>query len=195
VRLADLVRRRRMVRRYRPDPVDTATLERILDLARHAPSAGHSQGQHFVVVRDHATRRRIAALCREPEYLARGFEPWLSCAPVHVVPCVDPRAYHRRYAEPDKAASRGPDAWDVPFWHVDGGAALMLLLLAVVEEGLAAGFLDVPDPGALRALLDIPGEVLPLGLVTIGHPGEDRRSGSLARGHRPLSTIVHDERW
>jgi nitroreductase len=195
VRLADLVRRRRMVRRYRPQVVDPVALERVLDLARRAPTAGHSQGQDFVVVRDPVTRRRIAALCREPAYVARGFEPWLSSAPVHVVPCVDPRAYRRRYTALDKAGSRGPDAWRVPFWHVDGGAALMLLLLAVVEEGLAAGFLDVAEPEALRALLGIPDEVLPLGLVTIGHPAQDRRSGSLMRGRRPLHEVVHEERW
>jgi nitroreductase len=70
----------------------------------------------------------------------------------------------------------------------------MLLLLGAVDEGLAAGFLAVPaDP--LRALLGIPEDVDPVGLVTIGHPAPDRRSGSLARGRRPSDEVVHRGRW
>lgn len=189
-----LLRARRMVRAYTGEPVDEAALERILDAARRGPSAGFTQGQSFVVVTDPGTRRAIAAACGEEEYLARGFNPWISSAPVHVIPCTDPSAYEARYAEQDKAASVPPSRWDVPFWWVDGGAALMLLLLAAVDEGLAAGFLAT-DSARLRDLLGIPAHVEPLGLVTIGHPAPDRRSGSLARGRRPLDEVVHRDRW
>jgi nitroreductase len=192
--LADAVRARRMVRRTTAEPVDPAAIDRILALARRAPSAGHSQGQSFVVVTDEGTRRRIAEACREPEYVARGFDPWLSVAPVHVIPCVRRGAYVERYAEPDKAASTKPDEWEVPFWWVDGGAALMLLLLGAVDEGLAAGFLAI-ESQPIRDILGIPEDVDPLGLVPIGHPAADRRSGSLARGRRPAREVVHRERW
>lgn len=183
-----------MVRAYRPDPVDPAAVERILDAAHHAPSAGYSQGQSFVVVTDPAVRTRIAEACREPSYRTRGFVPWVSAAPVLVVLCVREGAYHERYAEPDKARSVPPPQWAVPYWWVDAGAALMLLLLATVDEGLAAGFLAA-DPDGLRAGLGIPQDVAPLGVVTIGHPAPDRRSRSLRRGRRPLAEIVHRERW
>jgi len=191
---AEVVRARRMVRAYRLDPVDPAAVERILDAARRAPSAGFSQGQSFVVVTGEATRTRLAEVCREPAFRARGFAPWVSAAPVLVVPCVREAAYHERYAEPDKARSVPPRDWPVPFWWVDGGAALMLLLLAAVDEGLAAGFLAA-DPAGLRAVLGIPAEVTPLGVVTIGQPAADRRSGSLRRGRRPESEVIHRERW
>lgn len=194
MQFADVVRARRMVRAYRDEPVDPVVLERILDLARRGPSAGFSQGQSFVVVTDAADRARLAEICDEPAYRARGFDPWVSTAPVHVVPCVRRGAYVERYAEPDKAGAAGPEGWAVPFWWVDGGAALMLLLLAAVDEGLAAGFLAV-DPDPVRALLGIPADVDPLGLVTIGHPAPDRPSGSLARGRRPLDEVVHHGRW
>lgn len=195
VEFAEVVRRRRMVRSYRPEPVDPATLDRILDTARRGPSAGYSQGQHFVVVTGQAGRRRVAAVCGEPAFVAKGFEPWLSQAPVHVVPCVRRREYEARYAEPDKAASVPPERWDVPFWWVDAGAALMLVLLAAVDEGLAAGFLRVDDTAGLRDLLTLPADVAPVGVVTLGHPAPDRRSGSLARGRRPLDEVVHHGRW
>lgn len=188
-----------MVRNYTGEPVDPAALERILLTARKTPSAGFSQGQSMVVVTSEGTRRAIALLCDEEEYVAMGLDPWISRAPVHVVVCTRADSYLERYREPDKG---GPDSplgfagnWDVPYWWVDAGATMMLLLLAAVDEGLAAGFLGshaIPD---LKTLLDIPEDVSPIGIVTIGHAAPDRRSGSLARGWRPESQVVHRERW
>ncbi|CAN5889331.1 nitroreductase family protein [soil metagenome] len=193
----DLIRRRRMVRRYAHRPVGEERLARILDAARRGPSAGFTQGQSFVVVTDPVRREEIARIAGEPAYRARGFDPWLSSAPVHVVVCVSEQAYHDRYREPDKLQGGGERPWPVPYWYVDGGCALMLLLLAAANEGLAAGFLDLDEPGyaALKELLAIPGPVQPIGLVTIGVPAPDRPSGSLARGHKPVAEVVHRESW
>lgn len=192
--LADAVRGRRMVRRYTTEPVDLAAIERIVDLARRAPSAGFSQGQAFVVVTDAARRHTLAQACGETDHVARGFERWLSRAPVHVIVCVEPQRYHDRYAEPDKAGSTPPTAWRVPWWWVDGGQALMALLLGAVDEGLAAGLLAV-DAARTRPLLAIPDSVEPLGLVTIGHPAPDRPSRSLQRGRRAWTDQVRWEAW
>lgn len=191
----EVVRRRRMVRRYSDAPVDAGAVERMLDVARRGPSAGYTQAQSFVVVTERDDREAVAACCDEPAYVRRGFAPWISSAPVLVVPCTSEAAYRARYAERDKAGSRGPAGWAVPYWWVDAGAALMLLLLAAVDEGLAAGFVDVRDPSALRARLHLPSDVEPLGVVTIGHPAPDRRSSSLARGRKPLGQVVHQRRW
>lgn len=195
---ADVVRSRRMVRHYTGEPVSKEQLERIMDTARRGPSAGFTQGQSFVVVTKSALRTQIAEIAGEPAYLSRGFDPWLSSAPVHVVCCVSEPEYRRRYEEPDKAEPFGrPREWPVPYWYVDGGCALMLLLLAAVDEGLAAGFLDLSRQGygRLGALLQIPADVSPIGLVTLGHPTGDRRSRSLARGLRPRDEVVHYNRW
>lgn len=179
-----------MVRAYRPDPVPDDVLRRVLDTARRAPSAGHSQGQSFVVLTDPATRRAVAELCNEADYVARGFAPWLSVAPVHVIPCVSRAAYEARYSEPDKAGSRRPGEWDVPFWWVDGGAALMLLLLAAADEGLGAGFQSLHDGPDLRALARLRDDEAPLGLVTLGYAAPDRPSGSLRRGRQAFDEQV-----
>lgn len=196
MQFGDLVDRRRMVRRYRPDPVTPEVVERIVDTARRGPSAGFTQGIDFVVVTDAELRAQVAQVCDEPAYLARGFEPWISVAPVHVVPCVRPVAYRRRYAEPDKAGSRGPDGWSVPFWWVDGGAAIMLLLLAAVDEGLGAGMLDVADRDGLRGVLAIPVDVEPLALVTLGHAADVQPpSSGTRRPRRDLAHQLHWQRW
>ena len=190
-----VVRRRRMVRRYQDRPVPRDVLLRILDTGRRAPSAGFSQGHTFVVVTAEAGRRAIAALAEEDVYLAKGYEPWLSSAPVHVVLCADGDAYKRRYASADKAGSVDPKEWPVPYPMVDAGASLMLLLLGTVNEGLAAGFLGAHRLDGIGALLSLPPTVIPVGLVTIGYPAPDRASSSVAVGRRPLGEVVHWERW
>lgn len=192
---SEAVRRRRMVRNYLADPVPEDVLDRVLDRARRAPSAGFTQGQSLVVVTDADRRRAIAQLAHEDEYVAAGFDPWLSRAPVHIVICTSEAAYRARYAEPDKASAADAQAWPVPYWHVDAGAVLMLVLLAAVDEGLAAGFAGSHSLQGIKELLGIPEEVSPIGLVTLGFPAPDRRSGSLDRGWKRRDEVIHRERW
>jgi len=189
---SQVVTKRRMVRRYRTDPVPRAVVERILDAARRAPSAGFAQGQRFIVVTEPERRSAIGELADESLYRARGFEPWLSDAPVHVVLCVSTSDYEQRYAEADKA---GRERWTVPYEFVDAGAALMAILLTAVNEGVAAGFLGAHRLPGIRDLLGIPDEVTPVGLVTIGRPAPDRGSRSLARGRKPPEEVIRWESW
>lgn len=193
---SQVVARRRMIRNYGTDPVPEDSLNRILAAARKAPSAGFSQGQSLVVVTEDRTRLEIARLAGEERYIADGFDPWISKAPIHVVVCVSEQTYHNRYREPDKLSSIGEEIeWPIPYWWVDAGATMMMLLLAAVDEGLAAGFLGVHSIPGLRDLLNIPDEVSPIGVVTIGHPAPDRRSGSLKRGWKRTEAVVHRELW
>jgi nitroreductase len=184
-----------MVRNYTDAPVDPEAVDRILVAGRRAPSAGFSQGQSFVVVTDPATRRRIAVLADEAQYVEKGFDPWISRAPVHVVICVSEAVYRARYAEADKSPDGREHDWPVPYWWVDAGASLMAVLLAAVVEGLAAGFLGSHALPELADELGIPADVSPIGIVTLGHPAPDRRSGSLRRGWKPAAEVVHHDRW
>ncbi|HEX2404941.1 MAG TPA: nitroreductase family protein, partial [Acidimicrobiia bacterium] len=102
----EVIRRRRMVRNYAPDPVPPEALDRIVDAGLRAPSAGYSQGMGFVIVTEAGTRHSIAILAEEEEYVAAGFDPWISTAPAHVVITVSEAIYRERYREPDKL---GPD--------------------------------------------------------------------------------------
>jgi nitroreductase len=193
---SDVVRKRRMVRHFTGEPVAPAALERILDLARHAPSAGFTQGQAFIVVTRPALKQAIAELCGEQSYVERGFHPFISGAPVLIVPCTSEAAYHRRYQESDKVGADGTEInWPVPYWHMDIGCAVMVLLLAVVDEGFAAGFAGTHDLDALRGLLGIPAEVTPVGVIPIGHRAPDVLSPSLKRGRTSDAEFLHHEGW
>jgi FMN reductase [NAD(P)H] len=192
----DVIRKRRMVRNYSTEPVPRPVLDRIVDAGLRAPSAGYSQGLGFVIVTEARTREAIAGIAEEEDYVAHGFDPWISRAPAHIVITVSETIYRERYLEPDKLGPDGePIEWPVPYWWVDAGTALMAILLAAVNEGVAAGFLGVHSLPDLGALLGIPEHHSPIGVVTVGYPLPDRRSSSLERGRRPRPTVVHQEHW
>ncbi|MGI8427452.1 MAG: nitroreductase family protein [Actinomycetota bacterium] len=194
-----VINRRRMVRNYAgAGSVPREQIERIMAVAGRAPSAGFAQGQSFIVVTDAKTRQRIGEIGGQPSYTERGFQPWISEAPVHIILCTSPSIYSERYAEPDKAGTPGAEGkWPVPWWHWDAGASFMLLLLAAVNEGLAAGFLafQVNALPPLKELLGIPEEVTPLGVVTIGKPAATQPKGSAARGRKPPAEVIHWEKY
>ena len=119
---AEVVRKRRMVRHFTSEPVAPEVIERMLDLARHAPSAGFTQGQSFIVVTRPELKKEIARICGEEHYVGGGHFPFISGAPVLVVACTSEEAYHSRYREPDKIREDGTEIeWPVPYWHVDIG--------------------------------------------------------------------------
>ena len=195
---ADVLRRRKAVRNYTAEPVPLEALERIVARGRKIPSAGHSQGLRLVVVTAEETRRTMAEMALEPEYVAKGLARWISGAPAHIVVCVREEDYRARYREPDKTHGEEEEfAWPVPYWWVDAGAALMLLMLAAIDEGYGCGLYGMPGEGweGLRRLLAIPDDVQPVAVVTVGKPAPETVKGSARRGWKPLEEVVHWERW
>jgi len=150
-----------------------------------------------------STRAKIADLLHEEEWIAKGREPWLSAAPVHIVVCTREQDYHDRYNEPDKLAQTGgvEVEWPAPFWYVDAGAAMMLLLLAALDAGLAAGVygVTVPEMQEFKALLGIPDDVYVVVGVTMGRPRPDPKasasSSRLTQRRRDLDQVIRWERW
>lgn len=198
----DVLRRRRMVRAYTSEPVPRETLERIVATIRRAPSAGFSQGQRFVVVTADDRKHALADAVGEEYYVEQGFEPWISGAAAIVVVCTREDDYHDRYRQPDKLDEEGAEIeWPVPYWHVDAGKAAMLVMLAAIDEGLAAGVFGFPAErlSRIRELLNLPPDVTPVEAITIGRPGNDDASDRLSsrgtRPRKPLDELVRWERW
>ena len=196
---AEVVRRRRMVRNYDPDrPVPSEVVDRLLEYAVHAPSAGFSQGWGFLVLDSAADRAGFWSTTTPP-----GEEPdtWLAGmrrAPLIVVAHASRAVYLDRYAAPDKGwTDRDEARWPVPYWYVDAGFASLLVLLGVVDEGLGACFFGIPPEytDAYRERFGVPATYTPIGAMTIGYRAPDRRSPSLKRGRRPVSEVVHRGRW
>jgi FMN reductase [NAD(P)H] len=182
-----------MVRAYEPDGIDRDTIERIVSTVRRAPSAGFSQGQRLLVVTEDATRRAIAELLGERE--------WVSQAPVLVVVGVREDDYHERYSKPEKLVDGREIEWPIPYWHFDAGAAAMLILLAAIDEGYAAGLFGVfvEAVTSFKQLLKIPDDVAVACCITIGRPADDSHwdavTSRLTEARRPVDDLVHWERW
>jgi nitroreductase len=197
----DLLKRRRMVRSYLPDPIDAEVIDRIVGVVRRAPSGGFSQGHRLVVVTDPDTREELARLAGEEEYVAMGMSPWISVAPVHVVVGAREASYHERYTKPDKLVEGVEITWPAPYWYVDSGSLFMLLQLAALDEGLGTGIYGVPgeDVPALKQLLGMPDDVHFVCVITIGKQPADLDDSPLVsrltQARLPLEEIVHRERW
>jgi FMN reductase [NAD(P)H] len=199
--LADLLKRRRMVRHYLPDPIPQEVIERVVSVVRRAPSGGFSQGHRLVVVTEPGTRQELARLAGEAEYIALGLEPWISVAPVHVFVGTREESYHERYRQPDKLRDGEEIGWPAPYWYVDAGAAFMLLQLAALDEGLAAGVFGVlPEQvPAVKQLLGVPDDVHFVCVLTIGRPAPNPRESDqvsrLSQRRLPLDELVRWEHW
>jgi nitroreductase len=187
-----------MVRRFSSEPLDQAALERILRHAHQAPSAGFSQGYEFLVLEGPDEIEPFwQAMADAPG--GERVEPAISAAPLLIVAFANKDAYLDRYAEPDKGWTDRDDArWPVPYWYIDTGFAVLLMLLTAVDEGLGALFFGI-FPEAIpivRTAFVVPDAFVPIGAVAIGHRTADPGEGSgTRRPRRPLETIVHRARW
>jgi nitroreductase len=199
----DVVRKRKMVRRYADRRVDPAVVDRMLSNAVRAPSAGFSQGWSFLVLDGAADLERFWAAASPPD--ADPSNRWLSgmrTAPVVVVPLSSKAAYLERYAEPDKGWSDQEERrWPVPYWHIDTGMASLLILQTAVDEGLGACFFGIPreQVAGFRAEFGVPERFTPIGAITVGHLPEDTDLGAAGspsrRARKPVEEVVHRGRW
>jgi nitroreductase len=183
-----------MVHDFDPRPIPADALDRILESALHAPSAGFSQGLALIVLDD-------------PDQLRWFWETVEESAPAApptaiVIPIPDKRAYLERYSLPDKGGPDGDFAkeagWPVPYWDIDAGMASMLMLLKAVDEGLGAWFFGfTKGEKELVEGLRVPDGLRPIGAIGFGYKAAgDRKAGSsVTIPRRSISDVVHRGRW
>ena len=197
--LEQAVRRRRMVRSFTDEPVAPAVVDEICDLARRAPTAGNVAGVEFLVL-EGADTGAYWDVTLPPERRDGFAWPGLLAAPVLVVVWANLGGYLSRYREPDKSRTglgAGASAWPVPYWYVDGGAAVMTLLLAAQDRGLGAAFFGMFEHElAVRRRFGVPPDRRGVGTVALGRPApDDRPSQSAHRGRPPLDDMLHRSHW
>ena len=200
--LRRLVVERRSVRRFSPAPVSRGLVERVLDVARHAPSAANSQPWEFVVVEDADMRRRVAGAAaslfsearkREPEFnWSISVQPFLSQAPILILVLGD-----RRVIEAYPKVLRGN-----LLLRQSLANCIYALQLAAMSLGLASAWGTVqgglPETD-IRELLSIPETFTVDHIVPLGYPDEreEARAAALeparrrAASRRPLDEVVH----
>lgn len=139
----DVVTKRRSIRRYKPEPVSDDVLNKILEAARIAPSAGHRQPWHFIVVKDAPTKKQL------------GVSQWAAEAPLVLVGCVD-------------TAIRSP-----PLCYVDLAIAFEHIVLAAANFGLGTCWIGrLGRDETIKAVLSIPDHVKVVAVTPLGYPDE-----------------------
>jgi nitroreductase len=197
---AEVLAARRMCRDFLDRPIDPDVLDRVLRAAFRGPAAGNTDALDLLVLRGEHTAEYWEVTL--PAAQREGFRwPGLLAAPVLVVPLVRADSYVERYAAPDKARTglgTAQDAWGVPYWYIDGGAAVMALLLAAEADGLGALLFGQFDhEQAVASRFGVPSDRRALGTIALGHPapGGRRPSASARRAPTDPASRIHVERW
>ncbi len=201
--LYDAIFSRRDVRRFRPDPVPDAALERMIRAAHAAPSVGFMQPWDFVVIRTRVQREAVRALFETANAVARTrfagerralydrlrLEGVLE-APVNLCVTCD-----RSRGGPHVLGRDSMPDTDL----YSTCCAVQNLWLAARAEGLGVGWVSILDPAALARLLELPDTVVPVAYLCIGVPERLLPEPELAltgwRQRLQLAGLVHGERW
>jgi nitroreductase len=195
--LSQVIHRRRMVRSFARTAIPDDALERVLESALHAPSAGFAQGTELIVLDQ---PKQIARFWQITDPRGRKRPAEKADPPVIVIPLAGRDAYLRRYTQSDK---RGlgldvAEGWPVPYWELDAAMAVMLMLLSAVDQGLGAWYFGIfAGKGELLQWLGVPDGYRPIGAVGLGYPAAfDRARGSaLSQRRRSLEDVVHRGGW
>jgi nitroreductase len=201
-------------REFTDEPLPDAALHTILDRARFAPSGGNRQGWCVIIVREQATKDRLAELSapaakRYAAQQAAGEGPWNPVTP----PSVDAATIERTPAPPrlTEPFRRAPVVLvicvdlrvvaamdqDLPRVGIVSGASIYPfawnVLLAARQEGWGGTIttLAVAQEPAVKALLGIPPHVAVAAVMPLGRP--ERRLTRLRR--RPVAEFSMRERW
>ncbi len=167
----EVLEKRYSVRAYKPDPIDDATLTKILEAINSAPSAGNLQAYEVIVVRDPERKRQLARAAWDQMFIAQ--------APVVLVFVANPERNTWRYGR------RGTELYCLQ----DATIACAYAQLAAVALGLGSCWVGAFNDDAVRKVVGIPANMRPVAVLPIGVPADMPEP----RERRPLSDLVHEE--
>jgi nitroreductase len=165
----ELIRVRRSIRGYKPDPISDDVLHRVLGAGRVAPTAANLQPFHLILVTDAEVRERMKAV------YARD---WFHTAPAILVGC----------AEPAKAWKRSDG---VNAAEVDLAIVMDHIILAATEEGLGTCWVLAFDEAKAKELLGVPAEVRVIAMTPLGYPNAEPRPFARKR----IEDLLHKDHW
>jgi len=169
----EAIKTRRSIRAFTGENVSEEIVNKILDAARWAPSAGNLQPWEFVVVRDPKVKRGLATAALHQMFIAE--------APVVIVVCANENRSAWGYG------SRGSTLYCLQ----DTAAATENILLTAHSLGLGTCWVGAFNEEAARRVLDIPLGVRPVAIIPLGYPAE-KPSPTPRRG---FNEILHYEKY
>jgi len=167
----EAIKERRSIRAFTDEKVSEKDVERLIDAARWAPSAGNTQPLELVVVKDKEMKRKLSEAALNQTFIQK--------APVVIVVCADLNRSSRGYG------SRGERLYSLQ----DTAAATENILLAAQELGLATCWVGAFRDKEVAKAVKAPKNMKPVAIVPVGHPAER----PLAPQKRSVNEIVHYE--
>ena len=167
----EAIKERRSIRAFTDEKVSEKDVERLIDAARWAPSAGNTQPLELVVVKDKEMKRKLSEAALNQTFIQK--------APVVIVVCADLNRSSRGYG------SRGKNLYSLQ----DTAAATENILLAAQELGLATCWVGAFRDKEVAKAVKAPKNMKPVAIVPVGHPAER----PLAPPKRSVNEIVHYE--
>jgi nitroreductase len=167
----EAIKKRRSIRAYADEKVSDNDVERLIEAARWAPSAGNIQPWEFVIVKDMETKRKLSDATLNQTFIEK--------APVVIVVCADLNRSSRGYG------SRGENLYSIQ----DTAAATENILLAAQELGLATCWVGAFWENEVAKVVKAPRNLRPVAIVPVGHPAER----PVAPPKRSINEIVHYE--
>ena len=168
--LENLLNNRKVVRSYQKVKVDKNNLENIAKYAIKIPTAGFSRGIEILNTFDIEKIKIVSKIFNENYFKKNNQSPWISNSLGLFFLLINEDAYHKRYSSSDKKNAVNSKEWDIPYWYVDAGAALMNCLLLIEERGFASGFMGLHniEREKIHDLFKIPSDYQIVGMVTAG---------------------------
>ena len=168
--LENLLNNRKVVRSYQKATVDKNNLENIAKYAIKIPTAGFSRGIEILNTFDIEKIKIVSKIFNENHFKKNNQSPWISNSLGLFFLLINEDAYHKRYSSSDKKNAVNSKEWDIPYWYVDAGAALMNCLLLIEEQGFASGFMGLHniERKKIHELFKIPSDYQIVGMVTAG---------------------------
>jgi len=208
--LFSLVQTRRSIRKYKPDEVPDEMLLRAIEMATWAPNGGNFQPWQFWIVKNRQVieqmadamdaRSRLMASWPESEPFREHADRWVRVGAFyrHAPACIAVMIGGYQSIADRLLAARGPGdpaAAEMIEWRRFGasriqtiGGAIMLLLLALHQQGLGACWMAGPQQakGEIEQILGIPAEYEFVALIPVGYPAEEK----VGAPRKPLTDVT-----
>ena len=202
--VSEAIKKRRSIRKFKPDPIPEEKIRLLLESARLAPSGTNTQPWRFVVIKDNDTKKKLQEAAHNQRHIGR--------APVIIVCCADLKAFKEFPERVDELIESGalPERTrEVFIPYLKKGMdtvtkdALMVaaaanvaiavehIVLQAVEIGLGTCWVRWYEDNKVKEILDIPEHVEVMALLPIGVPGEDPSR----RPRLELDQLVNGEKY
>ena len=169
--LSEAIAKRRSIRTYKKQNLPQGTVEKLLEAARQAPSAGNVQPWEFVVVSKPETKQALSKAAFEQQNIVE--------ATVVFVVCADEKRAQESYGV------RGRTLYCLQ----DTAAAIQNILLTACAMGLGTCWVGAFKEAEVRKIINAPQGMRPVALIPVGYPNE----APPARKRRAVSEIMHGE--